>query len=374
MQQSNNVGRQLFQKAMSSHTPSRPGTLDRRRIRKKVLKKMQDHHIPGAQLAVLRNGKVVFNEGLGVKKAGTTMLVDRHTIFEACSLTKPVFATAILKAIQEKILDDDFLDRPLVTLLPQEKFLARVNDFLESDETGITWQNCSPSFKRRFEMLTPRHLLTHTSGLPNWRQGPNIDFILEPESKWSYSGEGFELLGNFVSDITQKPLEQFIHDQIFEPFDMTQSAFCRKSGVTELTYATPHTSDEKTMPIKPFKRPNAAASMSSTASDYIKFIQGLSKSGLTDALLEAQVMTSENEPHCAWGLGFGLTESKNSFWHWGDGGPRNFKAFVSVNLDTGNGFVYFANSHNGLAIQPTLEQAFSSDTIHCHELDPFRVY
>ena len=98
--------------------------------------------VPGAVVALSQNGRAAGIHPLGVRSAGVAAAVDSETIFEAASLSKPVFASAVLRLAAEKGLD---LDRPLDQIVP-----------LASD----------PRAKR----ITARHVLRHSSGLQNWNR------------------------------------------------------------------------------------------------------------------------------------------------------------------------------------------------------------
>jgi hypothetical protein len=119
-------------------------------------------------------------------------------------------------------------------------------------------------------------------------------------------------------------------------------------------------------------RPNAAASLHTTARDYARFVAaaiagvGL-RPGTAAQMLSPQARLDEAGfntvtvpptgrlvPSLAWGLGWGLEEDAGgwSIWHWGDNGP--VKAFVAASPRLGSGLVVFLNSQNGLAVVPSL--------------------
>src|SRR5215210_7961178 len=121
--------------------------------------------VPGLALAVV-DGKRVWRRGFGDAIEESAQPVSDETVFEAASLGKPLFAYAVLRLVDAGVLD---LDRPLY-------------DYLPSPEAD------TPRMRR----VTARHVLTHTSGLPNWRHtaGP-LAPETEPGETYAYSGEGF---------------------------------------------------------------------------------------------------------------------------------------------------------------------------------------
>ncbi|WP_315815533.1 serine hydrolase domain-containing protein [Paraflavitalea speifideaquila] len=128
----------------------------------------QYYKIPGASLALIKDGRVVYHKVYGVKNAFTGEAVDSLTLFEAASVTKPVFAFAVLRLAERGLID---LDKPLYLYLPYKD--------IEDDE--------------RYKLMTVRHVLTHRTGFPNWRDG-KLTLLFTPGEKYNYSGEGFEYL------------------------------------------------------------------------------------------------------------------------------------------------------------------------------------
>src|SRR5215472_13521939 len=85
------------------------------RLDELVPRLMREGDVPGVSVAVVRDGSVVWHRAFGVKDAGTGAPVDDNTIFEAASLSKPVFAYAVMKLADAGRLD---LDAPLTKYLP----------------------------------------------------------------------------------------------------------------------------------------------------------------------------------------------------------------------------------------------------------------
>ena len=66
-------------------------------------------HVPGLSIALVRNGQVAWARGFGVKNSSPNAAVDANTLFEAGSVSKTVFAYAVMKLCEKRVLD---LDRP----------------------------------------------------------------------------------------------------------------------------------------------------------------------------------------------------------------------------------------------------------------------
>ena len=128
--------------------------------------------MPAVSMAIIRDGQLAWQRAFGVKDTGTNEPVDVNTAFAACSDTKPVFAYGVVKLCEKGVLD---LDTPLT------KYTTR----------RIT---ADP----RIERITTRHVLNHTTGFPNWRQGKDLPIEFDPGSRNQYSGEGFSYLQSVV--------------------------------------------------------------------------------------------------------------------------------------------------------------------------------
>jgi hypothetical protein len=73
--------------------------------------------------------------------------------------------------------------------------------------------------------ITVRHVLTHTTGLPNWRpDGQPLEPLRPPGQRWGYSGEGFVLLQEHLQQRTGVPIAGLARDRVFDPLGMDQSS------------------------------------------------------------------------------------------------------------------------------------------------------
>jgi CubicO group peptidase (beta-lactamase class C family) len=173
---------------------------------------------PGAAVAVMQHGEIVFKKGYGSANLEYDIPVTPSTIFHVASVSKQFTVYSILLlADQGKLaLDDDI-----------RKYIPEVPDF--------------------GKLITLRHLATHTSGmrdqwellgLAGWRSDDVItkEHILKlvakqkalnfaPGEEYSYCNTGFTLLAEVVARVSGKSFHQFTKDNIFEPLQMTKSQF-----------------------------------------------------------------------------------------------------------------------------------------------------
>ena len=307
---------------------------------------MDAAHVPGLAIATVEGGAVAWTGSFG--RADGDAAVDAQTVFEAASLSKPVFATVVLRLAERGEFD---LDVPLWGLLPYER--------LAHDE--------------RARQITPRLVLAHRSGLPNWGGTP-LELMATPDSVWNYSGEGFVYLQRAVESATGLSLDALARREVFEPFGMTQSGYVWRDGWAP---ATGHDMIGEPRPLRRAEDGNAASSLVTTAADYARFLaavlrgEGLATETLDEALrrhtdVPAAAYGDEGDPavaaHLGWGLGWGVQDDdgRRQIWHWGDNGA--FRAFVLGDLDRGDGVVYLTNSENGLALAEDLLALVSDGT------------
>lgn len=297
--------------------------------------------IPGLSIATVRRGELEHVRHIGVRDARSKELVDADTVFEAASLSKPLVAYAVLQLWDVGMVDlDEPLSRIVAAVVPND-----------SAASGIT----------------ARHVLTHMTGLPNWRREeyPLRTYFL-PGSRFSYSGEGFAYLQSAIERLIGDPLEDLMKRLVFEPLGMGRSAYVWREAFEE-NFATPH-DDQGNVGTK-FKPTlaNAAYSLHTTATDYCRFaIATMSGSRLSQAArkewLTPQVHVPvgrfealeseppETDPSVAWALGWGVEPRRGTFFHWGSNPGAS--AFVIGVPTERSALVLFANSDGGLGITP----------------------
>lgn len=292
-----------------------------------VPKLMSAGDVPGLSLAVVRDGKLALARGWGVKNAETRVPADENAVFEAGSLTKPVFAYAVLKLADAGKID---LDAPISRYLPNYIPDERVNQ------------------------ITARHVLSHTTGFPNWRSG-ELKINFNPGERFGYSGEGFVYLQKAVEKITGIPAHELVAREVFGPLGMKHSSFVWQERL-DAQLAAPHDLISRPRPTRKRTEANAAASLLTTAPDFARFLialmngAGLKKETVRQ-MFAPQSKVAENVD---WGLGIGTERTKagDTIWHWGDNG--DFKCFAIAYPARKAAMVAFTNSTNGLSIMPEL--------------------
>ena len=164
--------------------------------------------VPGVAVAIVRHGEPVKLEGYGFANVEHDVPVTPDTIFQSGSVGKQFTAAAVMLLVEDgKIALDD----PLTKFFP---------------DAPKPWQH-----------LTVRHLLTHTSGLPDYTAG-TIDYRrdyteddlrrfayglkleFEPGSRWNYSNTGYVLLGIIVRKASGQFYGDVLRERVFAPLGM----------------------------------------------------------------------------------------------------------------------------------------------------------
>ena len=166
-------------------------------------RQMQALGVPGIGIAVVEAGKLAWSRSFGMTRAEAGIAVDQTTLWEAASLSKPVFAYAVLQLVDRGELA---LDAPLV-------------QYVRPDYLGESqW----------IDRITVRDVLRHTTGLPNWRKDPANEKLVPavaPGTRIDYSGEAIVWLQLAVEAVTGESLDQTMRRLMFAPAGMRDSSY-----------------------------------------------------------------------------------------------------------------------------------------------------
>lgn len=295
--------------------------------------------IPCVSLALIKDGKLVYHKTYGVRNTMTGDKVNGNTLFEAASITKPVFAFAVQRLAERGVID---LDKPLYLYLPYEDI----------------------AYDERYKLITARHVLTHRTGFPNWRwmnEDGKLNLKFTPGTGYGYSGEGFEYLKMVVEKITGKKVEQVLQEEVIEPIGLYHTFFSKNDSLQRMV-AYGHYDRLPTNNDLP-ESPGMAYSMHTEAAIFTRFmLYLLEKKGLKaqtyDTMLQKHSdynYDSGNEkPKDPAYMGISLeireTPFGKSFGHGGNNG--DFKCKFEVYKDRKMGYAIFTNSNTS---DPLLE-------------------
>ncbi|HEX8621630.1 MAG TPA: serine hydrolase domain-containing protein [Allosphingosinicella sp.] len=234
------------------------------RIEAEALDAMRRTGARGLAVAVIEDGRVVFVRAWGHRNAsGDPLRAD--TIMYGASLTKAVFAFAVMQLVEEGKLD---LDRPLAAYLPRP-----LPDYGNLDAYG-NWGDLAGD--ERWRRVTARHVLTHSTGWANFsfmEPDGKLKFHFEPGARYAYSGEGIILLQFVIEKGLGLDLRAEMKRRVFDRFGMARTSLVWRpdfagnlaDGWKEDGSAEPH--DER-------GRVRAAGSMDTTIADFARFAAG----------------------------------------------------------------------------------------------------
>jgi len=292
---------------------------------------IEKYNVPGVSVSLIEDGEIVWSEGIGVRHSEQGSPVTPDTVFEAASISKPVFAYAALGLWERGIIA---LDGSLDGYLSEP--------YLDGDP--------------RLSLITMRRVLCHSTGFQNWRGEGPLGIHFAPGERFSYSGEGYVYLQRVVEEVTGLPLEEFMEGALLAPLGMADSSYVWLDGY-EGRMAYPHDEEGEAGELRRRSEAKSASSLYSTSRDIARFvIENMEPSdrdgprlspGTVDEMLGPQMRVNDS---VSWGLGWGLqhADDGDSFWQWGDNG--GYKNFVVASRERGEGVVILTNGANGLKL------------------------
>lgn len=265
--------------------------------------------------------------------------VDGNTRFPASSLSKIVFTYLVLQLVKDKQID---LDEPLHNILQYERF--KVDD----------------EYPEKAKKLTARHVLSHTTGLPNFGASLSSTLKFDPESElgqgYSYSGEAFLYLQKVIETKMGKDLEALAQEYVFGPLEMERSTFLPPLEADTNVVAVHTELGKPTLIYVGDPHLNAAGSLLTTGEDFAKFMAAWLEN-MDDSILKQAFNPTSIDDFMTCGLGWHIYRNKDAVIAYQYGENPNTRAFIAINLTEKKGAVFFTNSENGMSIA---NQVFSS--------------
>lgn len=237
-----------------------------------LLEEMRDSGIPGLQVAVVRDGRIVFQGAWGVADTETGAPVTPETIFPFNSMTKAFTGVAAMQLVAAQKLD---------LAAPVSRYLS---------DLPVEWRP-----------ITIRQLLTHSSGLPDivdsnsgamigaggeeaaWIAVTALPLVSAPGTRSSYNQTNYVLLGRIIDRLAQQPFTTFFHTRQFAPARMRHTGFgdvrdWRPGKAKSYRFNAPTLSSRGTLGRADVEFPpmtRTAAGMEGTAGDMARWIVAL---------------------------------------------------------------------------------------------------
>lgn len=313
---------------------------------------------PGAAVAVIEDGAIVFRAGYGrADESGTP--VTPETGFNVGSISKTVTAWGVMRLVEAGAIE---LDAPV------SRYLTR-------------WS--PPPSDHDADGVTVRRLLSHTAGLslsgyPGWGPGDSLPtleaslagatngsgdvrLVYEPGTEWRYSGGGYTVLQLLVEEVTGRGFEDYMKREVMVPIGMAYSDFDITAQVVagsslafdELGSAIP----------EPRFTAKAAAGLHTTVEELARFaaaaLEGPAGERPGRGVVSPETVALMTFPAAAsngrYGLGYGMETVGEGLVIVGhNGANRGWHATVWIVPATGDGFVAVTNGSNGGAVHRQL--------------------
>lgn len=295
---------------------------------------MDSLQIPGLSIALINDKQVVYQRAFGVTNLESREPVTEQTLFEAASLSKPIFAYFAMKMVEEGLLE---LDKPMKEYLPHPGI----------DSASLAY----------YALVTPRTILAHSAGFPNWSNGEKITIAFKPGTGYAYSGEAYQYLaaaiGMKLGVGFKAGLDSVFQQEIAEPLGLEHSYFTW-NDYTAKHKAYGHQEGKPTDNQDQGKAFGAGYSLHTNAADYARFLIEMMQPNYLSRNLRDEMLAEQNKfkadnalletGQTGWGLGFARRPTDNGLRYMHTGNNHDFQSYTCFYPDSGYGLVFFINS------------------------------
>ena len=301
---------------------------------------LQQERVPGLSIVIVHDAAIAWQRGFGVRDAASNSPVTADVMFEAASMSKPVFAYLVMKLAEAGVLD---LDTPLTTY--------SVDRFLQGDA--------------RLDAITARHVLSHTSGFQNWRSEKEpLAIHFAPGTQYLYSGEGYNYLQTVVTKLLGQPFESYMKSRLFAPFGMSSSRYVWDE-VAQRRMARPHDRtgaplDNRKSTPEAVARYGSAGALLTTPADFATFLINVMaprpadqvhlKPSSVAEMLRPHVKVSAGEYASSWALGWQIFHNNPGDFIFHGGDNLGFHCAVVASVAARRGYVAMTNGESGPAV------------------------
>ncbi len=291
---------------------------------------IEAHQVGGVALTFIENGEIAWTQVHGEQSEGVP--ATEETLYGVASLTKPVVAEVILRLVSQ---GDMSLDEPIYEY----------------------WTDPNVRGDERREALTPRILLQHQGGFPNWRSAENgvLQFGFDPGADVRYSGEGYDYLVRFLERKFRRRFEVIAEEVLFDPIGIEDASLVYQPWF-EGRRADRVRSDGSFFNFWSPTRPSGANGLSITTESYARFVLSVMRNeAVTEAAIAERANLSINqvEEYCGTGedqtdvepcpafMGFGMGwflygfEDHTLYYHSGSNWGEKSYVLFSPELDMG---------------------------------------
>jgi CubicO group peptidase (beta-lactamase class C family) len=308
-------------------------------------KALQDNKVPGLALAIIKNGDVIIKKEYGFSDVSENEIVNSETGFNIGSISKMFTAWGIMKLVEDQKLNLD---------APASKYL-------------LNWKLPSSEFDS--DKVTIRNLLQHTAGLSvhgyngyetkdeltsidaslsgTTNLDEKVELVMEPESKWKYSGGGYSILQLVIEDVSGKSFADYMKEHIFKPLKMKQTSFNISKKVLKNS-AKAYDEEGNEIPLRLFNA-QAAAGLHTTIDDLILFAKAsFSKNPVLSEESIALLIKPTELSKGNYGMGYMIMNRFGDFTLSGHGGSNEgWQSGFMLDFESKSGIIILTNGSNG---------------------------
>ncbi len=328
-----------------------------------LVERMKECHTSAVSIAIIENFEICEAYAYGVKRRTTKEKVTSDTLFQAGSISKPVFAVAIMRLVERGTLDID----------------TDISEYLAGYDV--------PTYDNQKHKITLRQILSHHAGLnlhgfAGYQQGqkiPTVEQILtgvfpsnhlklklikDPETGFQYSGGGYVLAQKIITDVCKLNFCDLMNDLVFSPLFMTHSTYSQplpKNKFNKIAFG--YNLHNLQLPGGYNIMPElSAAGLWTTPSDLARFGIEIMKALKSEStFLEkktAELMTTKAYENSPYGVGFAVNQSKKGLIFGHGGSNLGYYSNMVFCPDEGSGIVVMQNSDIGMRIRDEVTNAF----------------
>lgn len=319
---------------------------------------LAEFQVPGISWAVIEGGEIVERGSAGLVEAGRADPVTDRTLFQACSISKPVAIFALLRLVDQGVLDlDEDVNRRLESwqLPPTADWQPVVTlRQLASHSAGLTVHGF-PGYRYGEQLPSARQILDGV--LPATNFGVRVDTV--PGTQFRYSGGGTVVVQQLLEDVTGTPFRQLAQELVLGPLGMSDSDYAQPLPEDRHSQAAvAHNAVGQPIEGRWHSYPElAAAGLWTTPSDLVTFAQAVKNSydGVAGAPLSQQLAREALTPQVpssermggldSLGLGLFVGQGGRIFGH--SGSNEGFRCHLLAYRDTGQGAAVMTNGDNG---------------------------
>jgi serine beta-lactamase-like protein LACTB, mitochondrial len=181
-----------------------------RAIASLVTSYISDHHVPGLSIAVIDRGGVILTQGYGLADIENSVPASADTVYRIASISKSITATAAMKLVETGKLDLDTPIQKYCPDFPQKPWPITTRELL-SHQSGIR------DYRNLQETINTRHYTSIKEALTQFANDP-LEF--EPGTKMQYTSYGYIVLGCVMEGAAGVSYDRYMREAVFGPAQM----------------------------------------------------------------------------------------------------------------------------------------------------------